>query len=115
MVARRKKSEVPRERKGATKKVRPRRTRMHKAGVPQAQAECEIVSVYFEIDDEVVSVIDGELNRIPIFPSHRIGGLPSQHSRVGDMPASSKGLVGRLREAIITVMSDLEAEDNGIV
>ena len=54
-----------------------------------------------EIDDEVVSVIESDGSRTPIFPSERVGG------RAG---ASA----GRLRTAIITVMQDLEPLDNGV-
>ena len=93
---------------------RPRRTRMHKVAVPTAQPECEIVPIYFEVDDRVVSVIDGKLNRIAIFPSEQIGGLPAQHAAIGRRPIEPTSLVDRLREAIIVEMSDMEPEDNGV-
>ncbi|KKK65095.1 hypothetical protein LCGC14_2977560, partial [marine sediment metagenome] len=86
-----------------------RPTRALKTQRPVAKPECEVVTVHFEVDNEVVSVIDNEFNRIAIFPSERIGGL------VGfENPFSPERLAERLRSAIITVMSDLEPEDNGI-
>jgi len=76
--------------------------------------ECEVVMVAFEVDNEVVSIIDDEFNRTELFPSERIGGLPEQHAAIGGMPIGPHRLSERLREAIITVMSDMEQEDNGV-
>ena len=120
MVARRKKSEVPKESKGATRKVRARRTRYLDGRRPIARPECEVIPIYFEVDAEVVAVIDGEGNRISLFPSHWIGGFPARRSRLGGGPSSSTskklaGVAESLRSAIITMMADLETEDNGIV
>jgi len=70
--------------------------------------------VAFEVDNEVVSIVDHEFNRIALFPSERIGGLPAQHAAIGGMPIGPEHLPDRLREAIITVMSDMEGEDNGV-
>ncbi len=73
---------------------------MRKTAIPQAQPECEIIPIYFEVDDKVVSIVESDGSRTPIFPSERIGGMNTS--------------AGRLRTAIITVMEDMEPEDNGI-
>ena len=75
---------------------RPRRTRARHYKEPEfVSPECEIVTVGFEVDDKVVSLIAVDGTRIPLFPSDRIGGL-------------SKACAGNLRSAIVTVMQDLE-------
>ena len=100
---------MPARRSESKRRPPPRPTRALKAQRPIAKPECEVVTVHFEVDNEVVSVIDNEFNRIAIFPSERIGGL------VGfENPFSPERLAERLRSAIVTVMSDLEPEDNGI-
>ncbi len=102
-------------RRSESKRRPPRRTLTSKTYRPLATTpECEVVMVAFEIDNEVVSIIDGKFNRIALFPSERIGGLPAQHAAIGGMPIGPTSLVDRLREAIITVMSDMEQEDNGV-
>ncbi len=98
-----------------SKRRPPRRTRTSKTYRPLATTpECEVVMVAFEVDSETVSIIDGKFNRTALFPSERIGGLAALHAAIAGMPFSTARLVDRLREAIITVMSDMEQEDNGV-
>ena len=100
---------MPARKKLTARGTRPHSTRRLRAAKPIANPECEVVTVHFEVDNEVVSIIDNEFNRIAIFPSERIGGL------IGfENPFSPERLAERLRSAIVTVMSDLEPEDNGI-
>jgi len=73
---------------------------MRKTAIPKAQPECEIIPVYFEVDKDVVAVVESDGSRTPIFPSERIGGMGTN--------------AGRLRTAIITVMSDLEPRRHGV-
>jgi hypothetical protein len=64
----------------------------------------EVIPIYFEVGPKFVSVVESDGSRTPIFPSVRIGGFP--------VPFEDHRLAGRLRTAIITVMSDMEREDD---
>ncbi len=108
------KVDKPASKRYVTSRQRPRRTRALKTQRPVAKPECEVVTVHFEVDNETVSIIDNEFNRTALFPSERIGGLSAPHSAFGSVPIGPESLVDRLRSAIITMMSDLEPEDNGI-
>ena len=85
-------------------RIRARRTRMLKTVIPKAQPECEIVPIYFEVDDDVVSVILESGDRYPLFPSEHITG-----------ESVFPTLRESLQQTIATIMKeDMEPEDNGI-
>lgn len=66
----------------------------------------EIIPIDFEVGPKFVSVVESDGSRTAIFPSVRIGGFP--------VPFEDHRLAGRLRTAIITVMSDMEQEDDDV-
>jgi len=68
---------------------------------PKADPSHTAVSVRFEVDSSLVYLIEADGNRIPLFESGRVLRTPS-------------GLDYQLRQAIITVMQDLEPADNGV-
>lgn len=82
----------------------PRRARALKAQRPIAKPECEIVPIYFEVDDDVVAVILENGDRYPLFPSEHI-------TKDSAFPTLREAL----QQTIATIMKeDMEPEDNGI-
>ncbi len=86
------------QRRGRTTRnpIAARTTRKRITTRPLPRPECEIITVDFEVDDKVVSLIDLQGTRIPLFPSGRING-----------PGSVFTLDESLRQTIITIMQDL--------
>lgn len=89
---------------GPLGRIRARRTRMRKTAIPQAQPECEIVPIYFEVDDKVVAIILENGDRYPLFPSEQITGEDSTFPTLRES----------LQQTIATIMEDMEPEDNGV-
>jgi hypothetical protein len=63
----------------------------------------EIVPIYFEVDEKVVSIVLEDGTRAPLFPSERITG-PSVFPTVRE----------NLQQTIATIMEDMGAGDNGV-
>lgn len=80
----------------------PRRTMTRKSVAPIAEPECEIVPIYFEVDDDVVAIVLENGDRYPLFPSECITG-----------ESVFPTLREALQQTIATVMEDMEPEDNG--